>query len=322
MMSLRKLSDTKEVHMTSEVKKRFVKDESLPIQLLKEPYFSYYICLYNRDFDTVRKYGDLHRALERCGSEEKFLQEYYGIRDRVITRTKELPEYAEFLECDMSKYDIEAPVLPNAHKTDVYKMVNVDRRFISIDMKKANFQVMKMFSEKIVFGADTYEEYIGRFTDMDYFRNSKYTRQVIFGNMNPKRQTKMQKYCMRKVFDLLIAEYDISPEAFAVFTFDEIVLRRDMLDERTAAAVISGAGKKIMDGLGIAVRVKPFTLRSIGGRDFYANEVEDGTVEFKKAPSIFFAQIYKKYYGMELCDNDLMFYHEGYMAKFQEPLFD
>ena len=117
--------------MTSEVKKRFVKDESLPIQLLKEPYFSYYICLYNRDFDTVRKYGDLHRALERCGSEEKFLQEYYSIRDKVITCTKELPEYAEFLECDMSKYDIEAPVLPNAHKTDVYKMVNVDRRGVA-----------------------------------------------------------------------------------------------------------------------------------------------------------------------------------------------
>ena len=307
--------------MTKELLRRFVKDASLPIQLLKEPYFSYYIDLYDRDFGTVKKYGDLCRAVEKCGSEDTFLQKYYDIRDEIINRTKEIPEYRDFLECDMSRYDIDVPALPNAHKADVYKMVNVDQRFISIDMKKANFQVLRMFSKNIVFGADTYEEYIGKFTDMDYFRTSKYTRQVIFGNMNPKRQTKMQKYCMRKIFDLLIAEYGIPLEAFAVFTFDEIVLRRDLLVEDTAARLIREAEERILQELGINVRVKPFTLRSIGGKDFFVNELENGTAEFKKVPSIFFAQVYKKYRGLELCDSDLMFYHEGYMAKFQETIF-
>lgn len=307
--------------LTHDVLKRFVNDQSLPIQLLADPYFPYFINLYDRDFKTVEKYAALQRAVQKYGSEERFLQEYYSIRDRVITETKNLPEYRAFLECDMSGYAVEPPVLPDAHKTDVYKMVNDGQRFISIDMKKANFQVMRMFSENLVFGADTYEEYISRFTDMEYFRDSKYTRQVIFGNMNPKRQTAMQKFCMRKVFDLLVAEYGIRPEAFAVFTFDEIVLRRDRLDSGTADLLIAGAEEKIMTGLGIRVKVKPFTLRSVGGKDFYVNEVEDGTVEFKKAPSIFFAQIYKKYRNMELNDNDLMFYHEGFIAKFQEPLF-
>ena len=307
--------------MTKELLRRFVKDASLPIQLLKEPYFSYYIDLYDRDFGTVKKYDDLCRAVEKCGSEDRFLQKYYDIRDEIINRTKEIPEYRDFLERDMSRYDIDAPILPNAHKTDVYKMINVDQRFVSIDMKKANFQVLRMFSKNIVFGADTYEEYIGKFTDMDYFKTSKYTRQVIFGNMNPKRQTKMQKYCMRKIFDLLIAEYGIPLEAFAVFTFDEIVLRRDLLVEDTAARLIREAEERILQELGINVRVKPFTLRSIGGKDFFVNELENGTAEFKKVPSIFFAQVYKKYRGLELCDSDLMFYHEGYMAKFQETIF-
>ena len=307
--------------MTSEMLKRFVKDESLPIQLLKEPYFSYFINLYDKDFNTVKKYSDLCDAIRAFGSEDRFLQEYHDVRDKVIISTKALPSYAEYTKYDMSRFDIDVPVLPNAHKTDVYKMTNVGQRFISIDMRKANFQVMKLFFPGIVRNADTYEDFVRMFTDMEYFITSKYTRQVVFGNMIPERQTKMQKYCMKQIFNLLVREYQIPVEAFAVFTFDEIVLRRDVIDESTVQRLIEGAEKKILAELHISVRVKPFTLRSVGGKEFYVNELENGGVEFKKAPSIFFPQIYKKYYGMELNDNDLMFYHERFMAKFQETIF-
>ena len=43
--------------------------------------------------------------------------------------------------------------------------------------------------------------------------------------------------------------------------------------------VIREAEEKILQELGINVRVKPFTLRSIGGKDFFVNELEDGTAE-------------------------------------------
>jgi hypothetical protein len=41
----------------------------------------------------------------------------------------------------------------------------------------------------------------------------------------------------------------------------------------------------------------------------------------KKVPSIYFAQAYKKYRGLEINENDLLFFYEGNLAKFLKPLF-
>lgn len=308
--------------MKNETKRRFIKDMNLPIQVVQEPYFSYYMTLYDRDLGTMEKYRMLQDAVEKCGSEEAFLQEYYNVRDRVISETKEVPAYHDFLEADMSVYSFEAPKLPDAHKTDVYKPQNVGQKFVSLDMKQANYQVLRMFSKDIVFGTDTYEECISRYTELEYMRNSKYLRQVIFGNMNPKRQTTIQKYCMKQVFDLLVQEYGIPLEAFAVFTFDEIVLRHGRLDQETAERVEGKAEEKILEKLGIRVAVKPFTLKDIGGKDFYVNEMDNGTVKFKKVPSIYFPQVYKEYRSIPLEEKDFVFFHEGFLARFMEPVFD
>ena len=44
-------------------------------------------------------------------------------------------------------------------------------------------------------------------------------------------------------------------------------------------------------------------------------------VEFKNTPHIFFPQVFKHYFKMELCAEDFIFYHEGFKSKFIDKLF-
>lgn len=59
--------------------------------------------------------------------------------------------------------------------------------FFSLDLKKVNYHVLKFYYPNLVLNTHTYEDFIGQFTEFDYIRKSKYIRQVIFGNLNPKK---------------------------------------------------------------------------------------------------------------------------------------
>lgn len=81
-------------------------------------------------------------------------------------------------------------------------------------MKKANFTALRHYNKDIVGGKDTYEDFLGMFTDENYFKESKYIRQVIFGNVNPKRQITYEKFLMDKVLVKLLTVFEKSSVAF------------------------------------------------------------------------------------------------------------
>ena len=91
----------------------------------------------------------------------------------------------QFIEDDMNKYAVTHTDLPTK---DIFKPSNDGKLFISIDMRKANFSALKNYDSGIFDSVDTWEEFISRYTDNKHIINSKYIRQVILGNCNPKRQ--------------------------------------------------------------------------------------------------------------------------------------
>ena len=307
---------------------RFVDDYNLPITLLDEPYFSYFLNLYDRDFGTLAKYEMFKDTVKKLGSEAAFLEEYYKVRDAVIRKTKDMPEYGQYLEDDMKEYAIDTPQMPNLGKQDIYNRTNVGRYFVSVDMSRANFQVLKKYNKRLVFNADTYEEYMAWFTDMPYIVGSKYTRQVIFGNMKPKKQVAMQRFYMRQVFDYLYDDSNvychdaggrcISGDQFRVFTNDEIVFETDGYMPAEEAEIMKRSIKRALD---IDVTVKSFLLKGIGDKEYFVKEYENGTRDFKKIPPDIFPQVYKKYCGIQPEDNDFLFFYNGRLARYVEPLF-
>ena len=302
--------------VSSAAVKRFVKDQNIPIGILEEPYFSYYINLYEPDFKTKTAFAKFLNAVTKAGGSECFLDKYYAIRDNILESIKDKPSYQEFLAADMGKYAVTGINIPNIKDTNIYTADNHGKYFLSVDMRAANFQAMKLFDPDIIDDADTYDEFILRFTDSEYFRESKYTRQVIFGNINPKRQITIQHFYIGEVLKVFLNHGLINPEHIRVYNNDEFVVEWDSyIDQKE----LSRLGKIAKEATGVDVKCTSYCLNNIAA-DYFVKEYQDGTFTFKNVPVTVFPQVYKAYRGLQLNDMDTVFQFEGRLVRFLEPV--
>lgn len=206
--------------ITPALKQRFCKDAGLNIKIFEEPLFSNMLSLYDAQFGAIEKYRKFIALVDKLGGEGEYFRAYEAVKDAAITYLNENEDMMYFSrEEDMSKFECQNK---NFKSTDIYINPNVGRVFLSIDMKKGNFTSLRHYNSKIVDNCSTYEEFLGKFTEEEYFKNSKYIRQVIFGNVNPRRQTTYEKYLMDTVLTKLLEFVD--KDAIAFFATDEIVV--------------------------------------------------------------------------------------------------
>jgi hypothetical protein len=151
---------------------------------------------------------------------------------------------------------------------------------------------------------DAYEDFIGQFTEYAYFINSKYLRQVIFGNLNPKRQQALQRMVIGELTDAL-PEEDI-----VAWTSDEVVVY-DRPEKRDGYVKLAEACK-------MPCRCTLFDLSRLGTSSIYVKR-SGLDWELKMCPSHLFMQAFKAYVGWECNEKDKMFLYEGEVAKFCHP---
>jgi hypothetical protein len=297
--------------------KRFIKDYKLPIQIIQEPYFTYFVDLYDKQYNTKSKINLLTDALSKFESEDKFLSNYYVIRDNIIKTIEATEIYKEFNSVNMDKYNVDNKVVG---AKNIFKKTNVDKFFISIDLKKANFQAMKYFSKDLVLGCETYNELISKFTDLEYMKESKYLRQVIFGNINPKRQVKIERYMTEQIYKSLHTILILlDKREVKMICNDEIIFE---ISEHDANEIsVKGLEEVIKQNTTFDVDVEIYQLREIKNTEFYVKEFinKDG-YELMCIPAVYHAQAYKKYNNMEIVNNDLVFLYENRACTFLEPL--
>lgn len=308
--------------LSNKILKRFIKDYKLPISILEEPYFSYFLNLYNSTHNTLEKYKLLVDTVSKFNSEEEFLQHYTEIKEKIFDAVKSTKAYKEFNNANSDKYKIKSKI----SKNNIFNMGNVNKYFISIDLTKANFQAFKYFNKEIVLNCDTYDEFIGKFTDLEYIKNSKYIRQVIFGNMNPKKQIKIEKHMTKQILDLLLNNFELlKKENIKMFMPDEIIFE---LPYKIAQSIpqlvyLHGNINHIVEKeLGFDINIEIYKLRNIGNSEkyFVKEFLSKSGEELMCIPKLFYPQIYKKYYNLKLEDYDLLFFHENQIAKFLKPL--
>jgi hypothetical protein len=97
---------------------------------------------------------------------------------------------------------------------------NCNKRLVSIDLIKGNFNALRTLSPKFVLGCATYEDFIRKFTDEDSLINSKYFRQMVFGLVNPELQKKVQEIFLSRIITE-IRKYKNFP--IVHITSDEVV---------------------------------------------------------------------------------------------------
>ncbi|WP_297419039.1 hypothetical protein [Clostridium sp.] len=299
------------------VLKRFVKDYSLPIQIVQEPYFTYFVELYNEQYKTKEKLNLLDKALENFNSDEEFLAEYYKIRDNIIKTIEATDVYQEYNTMKLDKYTVPNNGYP---KHDIFNMGNVNKYFMSIDLKKANFQALKWFNPEIVLNCESYAELLGKFTDLEYMKESKYLRQVIFGNMNPKRQVKLERYITEQILNYLLTTPFFIETDIRMVSNDEIIF--EISHEDSLCIMTDKLINDIKNNLNFDVDIETFKLNNIeGSTKFFVKEFKNKNgYELMCIPLVYHSQIYKKYNDLPMEDNDLLFYYENQVCKFINPL--
>lgn len=300
--------------MKEKTLQRFIKDYNLPIPILSPPYFEYYINIYDSLLGTKAKFALLRNEVDKFASEDEFLENYLSIRDKIVCDIQENPSFQLFTQ---SNPEVEMMSYPDS----IYKVPHSGKYFVSIDLTKANFQAMNYFDKNIL-KADTYEDFIGRYTDSEYMKQSKYLRQVIFGALNPKKQVAYEKIMTNKVFTLAVKMGLFKEDDVKAFYNDEIVVEISENDFNTVtlskfAELVNGA-----KDIGIDIHIEMFKLEAITDRNFFKKTHLDGSYSLKSVPAMYFAQVYKHIEGIELTEYDRLFYNDGIMCMMLNTVFD
>ena len=307
------------MEVSNRAKERFCKDCNIPIRLFQEPYFLDRIELFDKFYGTVEKWNRFVAELQKYNCEQDYFEEYNCVKDAAINSIKESESYQRFNSEDMNKFAITHKDLPNK---DIFKPTNNEKIFISIDTRKANFSSLHSYDKGMFGNADTWEQFISRFTDNEHIINSKYIRQVILGNCNPKRHITYEKYLMDQTLSLL---YDIiGEERIVFFSNDEIVYDTTASNLHMLSLVRNCVEERLSTKSNIPFRVELFSLHKINGTDGYCKKIykENGEydIEFKCLDNYMIPFVLRHFLGEEITESDKIFYHEGLLAKFiDEP---
>ena len=306
--------------ISKKMRERFCKDCNIPIKLFIEPYFTDRLNLFDKYYGSVDKWNLFLKELEKYNNQQDYFEEYNKVKDSAILNIKNSEAYQKLNSDDMNKYRVKHE---NLSGKDIYKSTNEGTLFISIDMKKANFSSLKYYEysigESIFGGASTWEDFIKSFTDNKHIIDSKYIRQVILGNCNPRRHITYEKYLMDQVLSCL---YDfVDEKRVASFSNDEIVYDMTSASDLNTLKLVKGLiDERLREKFNIPFSVELFTLHKIYGTEGYYKKIfkENGetNIEFKCLDNYMLPFVIRKFLGEEITDSDRVFYHEGLLAQF------
>ena len=300
---------------------RFTKDFNLPINIFTEDMFSYYRGLYGALWPYEEE-DLMNAAIERYGNVEKWLEYCGSVRDRAISSVMETEEYKRFNTMDLNeKY----PYVQVCGERCCYNEETHGKYFVSIDLKKANFQALKYDG---VINDNTYEDFIYRMGGDEYIAKSKYLRQVIFGKMNPGRTIKIEKHIIYQIY--LLVKDEILNRGYELYSMnsDELVFKENSIENQYNEEELISIEKKIKDALNIDIRAERVLIERLDIRNYRGNKV-DAYIRWnldkdeqilKKASTTFFPQIWKLWHGLEITEMDRMFFFEDQIATFNKPL--
>lgn len=303
--------------ISNKLKERFVRDYKIPIRLYTEPYFTDRIALYDKQFSTLTKWMEFLNMLGNYDNEEEYFSVYNKVKDDAINFIKSTDAYNEFNSIDMNQFAVTHKNLPGK---DIYHADNIGKDFISIDMKKANFSSMRYYNPKIFDNANTWEEFLSKFTDNQHIINSKYIREVILGNCNPKRHITYEKYLMDCFLTKLI-QSGLPLNSIIFFSNDEIIIDISKYHLSDKVMVNINALLSISP---VPFKKEKFYLKGIKRTDTneiigYIRCIDDGTVDFKCLNNITYPFVLRKINNECIIESDVIFEYEGILSKFIKP---
>lgn len=304
------------------VRKHFCKNYNLPIKIFEDPYFTDRCLLFDEQFGVLAKMDEYVEDFNKYENEQAFFSADNRILQSIIDYLKGNEKMIYFSQKeDMNKYSIPENYRDIPSK-DIWNDSNVGKVLMSIDLKKANFQALKYYSKDIFGGAETWEEFMKKFTDEKSKIHSKHLRQVIFGSINPKRQITLEKNIMCRI----LYYCPLTLNKIISLSNDEIIV--DVSEYLTSEL------KNLYDAIiltikrmGLDCHVNIFTIDKIAQgmyqQTFIGGLSDEPGIKYKKVNHLMMPFVIRQRRGEEPKDSDFVFKNEtGQLCRFIEnPLF-
>jgi len=310
--------------LSHSLRNKFVRDMSLPISVVQDPYWQHQIDYLDAQYGTHEKIKILERSLGEFSDENAFLSNMSAVRQHIIDHIQSKEAYKVYNDVMAPKVDIPYPQKNIYHPdycfpTTEYKgEMSRDYRLVSIDLKKANFQTFRCFNPEVVDNCRTYEDFAKQFTDSEYFLASKQIRQTIFGKLNPKRQQRWQKVIMNDLLTILDSWSKMGRAEVISVSSDEIILRTELTVD-----VI----RSFFDECDYDIKVEDFVVSALTGLKsqqasvVYIKTFFDMSFTLKCCPSNYVMETLRHLNRETPCELDRVFYSDGRLCQYQEPLF-
>jgi hypothetical protein len=320
--------------LNKELNQRFVKDVRVPIGVFVEPYFSHKLALFETLYANLReKYNEFVTAVQsydHTGSDngQPYMEHYNYVKDSIINTVLESEGYNRLQSENMNNYAVPQE-FRNLSSKSIFKSDNTERQFLSIDLRKANFQAMRNYDPAIFNGHRTWEDFVRQFTDCEHIINSKYIREATMGKCNPKRHIALEQHMMCDILTILI---DVAKEKISSidilshvssFNHDEIIFDVTdmpwMKDEMLRNITFDTIGSALKD---FEVHIEWFTLYYIKEIDGYVevgvNEDKQNFITTKSVNNFMMPFLIRALKNEPTEENDLVFVHPNHnmLAKF------
>lgn len=218
---------------------------------------------YKSQFARCARWKDLDRLVELYEQAEE------QVGDMFSYRMAKIDEIVQFVKGTRAYQDLcDENLLPDYPTTKSFEYQE-GKTYLSIDLKKANWQCVKWHDPQFVNElGDTYEDMLGKFGLPEVFLHSKHFRQYIFGNLNPKKQMKMQRVILEHVISSLEA-FGLKP---AMVKHDEALYEVDL---EQAAKVVEQKDLALSIREGVIQKVGNFPAIEAGTKLFSVKRIED-----------------------------------------------
>ena len=314
------------MNINDELRMRFIEDYGLPISVFYDPWFTEMINIMENYYGSKTKFENLVNEIGPNKTPGQFISQCREIRHEISDWIEHNQAYLEFHgDKDIEKH---YKVTSQYPKRNIYSGNNVGKRFISLDLREANFQSLRFHDPAIVRDCITWDEFVGKWTDSNYLKKTKLNRQRLLGKVSPEKQMIIETYIMSGLHEMFMMKQT---------SLDLISLKTDELiyevrsSETNLEKALSDAYWIASHDLGVRVKAETFILRDIQlftrhGNSIYGfyKEYDDDRISFHGIPKIYLPQFIKYHEGKTVNELDLAFLtpQDNELARFMYPLKD
>jgi hypothetical protein len=297
------------------INKHFIHDFKLPIPIYKEPYFSYFMDLYNEEYDTHYKYKLLQQTVEYAKTHNMTFEYYFNqVKNNIINsivNSKLYPKFQKYAE-ELTA-EIPQPV-------NIYNNHN-KKYYISIDITEANFMVFRHFNPGLVQNCNCWAEFIANFTPCEYFLKAKYFRQLVIGSIKLDVRN-LQKKLLSNVYVILKKYSNI--KIVGIIGSDELIIESS---ENTLIDDIINLKKiNIFKVKEFMYHIEGFSIEPMDPYVGYLRKTvnintKEFKTQFKCVNKDLHAQVFKKYHNLPPHPYDLKTVKDSMVITYDEPFF-